>query len=112
MAIGLARLGLKVLWLSRLTNNPLGRLIERTNAGHGVDTSRIIWTENDRVGLYFLEEGKPVFPFIYEACEMSFRLRRRQYITSSSDLLSDVAQIVDVLAGGNPTKLNTFVDEF
>jgi len=58
LAIGLARLGLKVLWLSRLTNNPLGRLIERTIAGHGVDTSRIIWTENDRVGLYFLEEGK------------------------------------------------------
>jgi len=58
MAIGLARLGLKVLWLSRLTNNPLGRLIERTIAGHGVDTSRIIWTESDRIGLYFLEEGK------------------------------------------------------
>ena len=58
MAIGLARLGLKVLWLSRLTNNPLGRLLERTIAGHGVDTSRVIWTERDRIGLYFLEEGK------------------------------------------------------
>jgi 2-dehydro-3-deoxygluconokinase len=58
MAIGLARLGLNVLWLSRLTNNPLGRLIERTIAGHGVDTSRVIWTESGRVGLYFLEEGK------------------------------------------------------
>lgn len=60
---------------------------------------------------YFLEEGKPVFPFIHQDCEMSFRLRRRQYITSTDDLLSDVARIVDVLAGGNPTKLNTFVDE-
>lgn len=59
LAIGLTRLGLKVLWLSRLTNNPLGRLIERTIAGHGVDTSRVIWTNNDRVGLYFLEEGRP-----------------------------------------------------
>lgn len=59
LAIGLTRLGLKVLWLSRLTNNPLGRLIERTIAGHGVDTSRVIWTDNDRVGLYFLEEGRP-----------------------------------------------------
>ncbi len=57
LAVGLARLGLKVLWLSRLTNNPLGRLIERTLAGHGVDTSRVIWTEDDRVGLYFWEEG-------------------------------------------------------
>lgn len=59
---------------------------------------------------YFLEEGKPVFPFIHQDCEMSFRLRRRQYITSTEDLLSDIARIVDVLAGGNPTKLNTFVE--
>ncbi|MBI1876855.1 MAG: sugar kinase [Chloroflexi bacterium] len=58
LAIGLARLGLKVLWLSRLTDNPLGRLIERTIARHGVDTSQVIWTKEDRVGLYFLEEGK------------------------------------------------------
>jgi len=55
---------------------------------------------------YFLEEGKPVFPFIYKECDMSFRLRRRQYITGTGDLLNDVARIVDILAGGNPTKLN------
>lgn len=54
---------------------------------------------------YFLEEGKAVFPFIYKDCEMSFRLRRRQYIIGTDDLLNDVARIVDVLAGGNPTKL-------
>jgi 2-dehydro-3-deoxygluconokinase len=57
LAIGLARLGLKVLWLSRLTNNALGRFIAGAIARHGVDTSRVIWTEADRVGLYFLEEG-------------------------------------------------------
>ncbi len=56
---------------------------------------------------YFLEEGKAVFPFIYKDCEMSFRLRRRQYISTTHDLLNDVARIVDVLAGGNPTKLNS-----
>lgn len=58
LAIGLARLGLKVAWLSRLTDNPLGRLIEGTIARQGVDTSRVIWTGADRVGLYFLEEGR------------------------------------------------------
>lgn len=58
LAVGLARLGLKVLWLSRLTDNPLGRLIERTIAGYGVDTSQVIWTDGDRVGLFFLEEGR------------------------------------------------------
>lgn len=57
-AVGLARLGLRVAWLSRLTNNPLGRLIERTIAGHGVDTGLVAWAEDDRVGLYFYEEGK------------------------------------------------------
>jgi 2-dehydro-3-deoxygluconokinase len=41
-----------------LTDNPLGRLIERTIQGYGVDTSQIIWTKTDRIGLYFLEEGK------------------------------------------------------
>jgi 2-dehydro-3-deoxygluconokinase len=58
MAIGLARLGLKVLWLSRLTANPLGRLIANTIAGYGVDTSRVVWTEADRVGMLFFEEGR------------------------------------------------------
>ncbi len=59
VTLGETMLRFKVLWLSRLTNNALGRLIERTIAGHGVDTSRVIWTEDDRVGLYFLEEGRP-----------------------------------------------------
>jgi 2-dehydro-3-deoxygluconokinase len=59
LAIGLARLGLKVLWLSRLTANPLGRIIAHAIAGHGVDTSRVVWTEGDRVGLLFFEEGRP-----------------------------------------------------
>ena len=59
LAIGIARLGLTVLWLSRLTANPLGRIIARTIAGYGVDTSRVIWTDEDRVGLLFFEEGKP-----------------------------------------------------
>jgi 2-dehydro-3-deoxygluconokinase len=57
-AVGLACLGLRVAWLSRLTDNSLGRLIERTLSSYGVDTSQVKWTDRDRVGLYFLEEGK------------------------------------------------------
>ncbi len=53
---------------------------------------------------FFLEHGKAVYPFMYQDCELSFRLRRRQYIPSTGDLLGDVARIVDVLAGGNPMK--------
>lgn len=59
LAIALTRLGLKVMWLSRLTDNPLGRFIEQAIAAQGVDTSRVIWTDADRVGLYFVEESKP-----------------------------------------------------
>jgi 2-dehydro-3-deoxygluconokinase len=58
LAIGLARLGLKSLWLSRLTANPLGRLIANALAAHGVDTSRIVWTDEDRVGVLFYEISK------------------------------------------------------
>ncbi|CAG0955095.1 MAG: sugar kinase [Anaerolinea sp.] len=58
VAVGLARLGLRVAWLSRLTLNPLGRQIAAALRAQGVDTSLVIWTEQDRVGLYFLEEGK------------------------------------------------------
>jgi 2-dehydro-3-deoxygluconokinase len=58
VAIGLARLGLRPLWLSRLTDNPLGRLVAGAVGRHGVDVSRVVWTAEDRVGLYFLEEGR------------------------------------------------------
>jgi len=58
-AVGLARLGKRVAWISRITDNHLGRRIERSIAAHGVDTSNVIWTACDRVGLYFLEEGSP-----------------------------------------------------
>lgn len=58
VAIGLSRLGLKVAWLSRLTDNPLGRLIAGSIAAHGVDTSHVCWTSEDRVGVLFYEMGK------------------------------------------------------
>ncbi len=57
-AIGLSRLGLNVSWLSRLTDNPLGRLIASTIAAHGVDITHVSWTTADRVGILFFEMGK------------------------------------------------------
>jgi 2-dehydro-3-deoxygluconokinase len=58
-AVGLARLGMKVCWLSRLTDNALGHTISGTIARFGVDTSHIVWTDEDRVGLYFYEPSPP-----------------------------------------------------
>ncbi|KXA94970.1 2-dehydro-3-deoxygluconokinase [candidate division MSBL1 archaeon SCGC-AAA259E19] len=58
----LSQLGMKVVWISKLTDNPLGRLIARKIRGFGVDTSKVIWTKNYRVGKYYLEFGKPPRP--------------------------------------------------
>ncbi|MBM3965896.1 MAG: sugar kinase, partial [Planctomycetes bacterium] len=58
-AAGLARLGRSVCWLSRLTENALGRKITGILASHGVDTSYVVWTDRDRVGVYYYELGSP-----------------------------------------------------
>lgn len=58
LSVGLVRLGLNVAWLSRLPASPLGRLIANTLRGYGVDTRYVAWSEHDRLGLYFLEEGE------------------------------------------------------
>jgi 2-dehydro-3-deoxygluconokinase len=46
-------------WVSRLPQNPLGRLIDRQARAAGVDTSGVQWVPEEvgRAGLYFLEEG-------------------------------------------------------
>src|SRR6266849_8630111 len=53
----LARLGRSAAWVSRLTQNPLGRLIANHAREIGVDTEHFVWTDDDRVGVYFLEFG-------------------------------------------------------
>ncbi|MFW5771726.1 MAG: sugar kinase [Phototrophicaceae bacterium] len=59
VAVGLARLGWRVAWLSRLTDNALGRRIATAIRAHGVDTTYVTWTDADRVGVYYVEEGPP-----------------------------------------------------
>ncbi len=56
-AVGLARLGRSAAWVSRLTDNPMGRLIANRAREAGVSTDHIVWTKDDRVGVYFLEFG-------------------------------------------------------
>ncbi|GAI55868.1 unnamed protein product, partial [marine sediment metagenome] len=57
VAVAAQRLGLGVAYVTRLTNNPLGRMIANKAREHGVDTSYIVWTDDDRVGTYFVEFG-------------------------------------------------------
>lgn len=57
VAVAASRLGLKTAWLSRLPRNPLGRLAANKAREHGVDVSHIVWDDQARMGLYFVEFG-------------------------------------------------------
>ena len=57
VAVAAAHLGLSTSFVTRLTNNPLGRRVRNAAREHGVDTSHIVWTDEDRVGTYYLERG-------------------------------------------------------
>lgn len=70
-AVGLARLGRTVSWLSRLTDNALGRVIVNRAREAAVRTGDILWTDQDRVGVYFLEFGAAPRPssIIYDRAD-------------------------------------------
>ncbi len=70
-AVGLAKLGRPVSWLSRLTDNALGRVIANRAREAGVRTEDILWTDHDRVGVYFLEFGAAPRPssIIYDRAD-------------------------------------------
>lgn len=58
-AVGLARLGLRVAWLSRLGDNAIGRMVAAEISRHGVDCQQIRWAAGERVGTYFVEYAPP-----------------------------------------------------
>ena len=57
VAVGVCRLGLTSTWVSRLPKNALGRLLHNRVRQAAVDTSHLIWTDDGRLGLYFVEFG-------------------------------------------------------
>lgn len=59
VAIAASRLGLRCGWISKLARNPLGEKIEREIRVHGVDTSHVVWTDQGRVGTFYIEFGSP-----------------------------------------------------
>ena len=56
VAVAAARLGVSSRWVSRLPDNPLGRMIANRAREQGVD-AQILWAKGDRAGLYFAELG-------------------------------------------------------
>jgi 2-dehydro-3-deoxygluconokinase len=57
VAVAVSRLGLSSAWISKLPENPLGRLIRNKAREQGVDTSHLVWSKESRAGLYFMEFG-------------------------------------------------------
>jgi 2-dehydro-3-deoxygluconokinase len=57
VAVGVTRLRMKSTWVSKLPKNPLGYLIRDRAQEFGVDCSHIVWSDQGRAGLYFLELG-------------------------------------------------------
>ena len=57
-AVGLARLGMDVAWVSRLPASPLGRYISNRVAQYGVDVSQVVWAQDERLGIYFHEKAQ------------------------------------------------------
>jgi 2-dehydro-3-deoxygluconokinase len=57
VAAGVCRLGLTSTWISRLPKNSLGRAVENRVRQAGVDISRVVWADDGRQGIYFLEFG-------------------------------------------------------
>jgi len=56
VAVGLARLGKRTVWWSRLPDNPMGHHLANAIRAQGVDVSGVRWGEG-RLGTYYLEFG-------------------------------------------------------
>ena len=58
IAVGISRLGNASRFLTRLPDNPYGRMIERLALEQGVDSSFFVWSERtDLIGRYLYEIG-------------------------------------------------------
>lgn len=71
-AVGLARLGHRTAWVSRLPDSPLGRMMAGRVRAAGVSTEHVHYG-GGRAGIYFLEEGAAprASAIIYDRAESS-----------------------------------------
>lgn len=62
VAVALASLGVQAAWIGGLPAQGLGARVAAELRACGVDTSRIVWRDEGRVGLYVVEPGVPPRP--------------------------------------------------
>src|SRR5829696_6187692 len=78
-AVGLARLGRSAAWVSRLPDNPLGKLVANRVREAGVSDRFVQFAADGRCGLYFLEFGAAprASSILYDRKDSSVALAQR-----------------------------------
>jgi 2-dehydro-3-deoxygluconokinase len=57
VAFALAQIGVPSSWTSVLPSNPMGRKVASTLVAGGVDLSSVVWRDEGRLGVYYVEFG-------------------------------------------------------
>jgi 2-dehydro-3-deoxygluconokinase len=112
-AIGLARLGHQVSWISRLGNDPFGQKILKAARGEGVDVSRVRLTEDAATGLMFKEvrPGSASRVFYYRKHSAAATLELEQFANIQAQILF-VTGITPALSAHNRELTAAVVDQF
>jgi 2-dehydro-3-deoxygluconokinase len=112
-AIGLARLGHQVGWISRLGNDPFGQKIAKTARGEGVDVGRVEFAEEAPTGIMFKEvrPGSGSRVFYYRKQSAASALKLEQFSGLLTRILF-VTGITPALSPGNRELTIAVVDQF
>jgi 2-dehydro-3-deoxygluconokinase len=112
-AIGLARLGYRVSWISRLGDDPFGQKILKTARGEGVDVHRVRLTVDGPTGLMFKEvrPGSASRVFYYRKLSPAAALEIDQFVDLQAQILF-VTGITPALSPHNRELTIAVVDQF
>jgi 2-dehydro-3-deoxygluconokinase len=112
-AIGLARLGYSVSWVSRVGRDPFGSRVLKTIRGEGVDVSRVEICDSAPTGLMFKEPGpgNTTRVFYYRRQSAAAALRSEQFDSLSAKYLF-VTGITPALSDSNRKLTFDLVERF
>jgi len=112
-AIGLARLGHSVCWVSRVGSDPFGSRVRKTLRGECVDVSRVGVSANEPTGIMFKETapGNTARIFYYRRNSAAAALRADSFESLKSKYLF-VTGITPALSESNRTLTFELVDRF
>ncbi len=112
-AVGLARLGHSVCWVSRLGSDPFGSRVLKTLRGESVDVSRVELSANEPTGLMFKEPapGNASRVFYYRRNSAAAALRAESFDSLKTKYLF-VTGITPALSNSNRALTFDLVDRF